>query len=175
MKTDTPLRPSLRGLRDDEVGYAYEIYLQACAWLKGKGVRQWLTPKPRATFDERQERGENFGLFLGSDLAAIVTLSLEVHEHWRGELGGEGRWWLHTLAVAPGFRGRRLGGEAVAAAASLLRSKGALELLLDCGADGILPGYYGRLGFHALANKAITYPSGNTYPIALMRLALAPG
>ncbi|HXN34983.1 MAG TPA: GNAT family N-acetyltransferase [Opitutaceae bacterium] len=175
MNADPPLRPSLRGLRDDEIGFAYEIYLQACAWLKGKGVRQWLTPKPRATFEGRQARGENFGLFLGSDLAVIVTLSLEVHEYWRGELGGEGRWWLHTLAVAPGFRGRRLGEEAVAAAASLLRSKAVPELYLDCGADGILPAYYGRLGFGTLANKAITYPSGNTYPIVLMRMALAPG
>src|ERR1700690_692490 len=128
MKTDPPQRPSLRGLRDDEVGCAYEIYLQACAWLKGKGVRQWLTPKPRATFEGRQARGENFGLFLGSDLVAIATLSFEVHSQWTGELGGEGRWWLHSLAIAPGFRGRRLGEEAVAAAASLLRSKGVLEL-----------------------------------------------
>lgn len=165
----SPAVPSLRALRDDEIERAYGIYLAACAWLKGKGVRQWMTPKPSPAFDERQIRGENYGLFLGNDLVAIATLSLEVHVYWTEELGSERRWWLHTLAVAPGFHGRSLGEEAVAAAATLLHSRGAGELWLDCGADGVLPGYYGELGFAVLGKKDIAYPSGNTYPIMLMR------
>jgi len=168
-------RPSLRALRGDEVDAAYEIYLQTCAWLQRKGVRQWLLPKPRATFDARQDQGENYGLFLGNDLAVIATLSCEVHAYWPEKLGAEKRWWLHTLAVAPEFRGRRLGEETVSAAVSLLRSKGASELFLDCGAEGVLPAYYGKLGFDPLAKKAITYPSGNTFLIVLMRNTISAG
>src|SRR5271154_432243 len=105
------MSPSLfiRALRHDEVDAAYEIQLQACAWLKQKGVRQWLSPKPRAVYDARQEKGENYGLFLGDSLVATMALSFEAHPYWLEELGGEPRWWLHSLAVAPGFRGRRLG------------------------------------------------------------------
>jgi ribosomal protein S18 acetylase RimI-like enzyme len=166
---DNSPRPALRALRGDEVEVAYGIYLQACEWLKRKGVRQWMVPKPRATFDARQRRGENYGLFLGHNLVAIVTLSFEVHAHWREKLGANKRWWLHTLAVAPDSRGRRLGEETVLAAVSLLGSRGASELLLDCGADGVLPEYYGKLGFEALEKKGIAYPSGNTFLIVLMR------
>jgi ribosomal protein S18 acetylase RimI-like enzyme len=169
MNTETPPRPSLRRLRDDEVGAAYEIYLRACAWLKEKGVKQWLSPKPRTAFDARQEKGENYGLFLGHNLVAIATLSFETHAHWQEELGAEMRWWLHTLAIAPEYRRRRMGEETVAAAESLLRTRDAHELFLDCGADGVLPAYYGSLGYDTRASKAITYPSGNTYPIVLMR------
>jgi GNAT superfamily N-acetyltransferase len=164
-------RPYLRALRNDEVDAAYEIQLEACAWLKRKGVRQWLSPKPRAVYYERQEKGENFGLCLGDSLAATMALSFEVHPYWREELGTEPRWWLHTLVVAPGFRGKRVGEEAVSAAVALARSRGAGDLVLDCGTDGVLPAYYGRLGFETVAQKDITYPSGNTYPITLMRIA----
>jgi len=166
--------PSLRALRDDEVDTAYEFQLQACAWLKRKGVRQWLSPKPRAVYDARQERGENHGLYMDDRLAATMALSFEVHPYWREEIGAEPRWWLHTLVVAPGFRGRRVGEEAVSAAVALIRSRGAGDLFLDCGTDGVLPAYYGRLGFDVLAQKDITYPSGNTYPITLMRKVTDP-
>ena len=174
MRPASPLSTSFRGLRADEVETAYALYLRVCAWLKKKGVRQWLLPKPRSKFDERQERGENYGLFLGDDLGAIVTLAFEVHAQWPEKLGGEKRWWLHTLAVAPEFRGRRLGEETVSASFALLQSRGAGELLLDCGADGVLPAYYRRLGFTVLAQKDITFPSGNTFPIELMRKAVEP-
>lgn len=174
MNTDPFPRPFLRGLRIDEVEAAYAIYLEACTWLKEKGVKQWLSPKPKTVFEARQRQGENYGLFLGTDLVAIATLSYETHECWKEELGAAMRWWLHTLAIAPRYRRRRLGEEAVAAAESFLHSKEASELFLDCGADGILPAYYGKLGYDALANKAITYPSGNTYPIVLMRKVIGP-
>jgi ribosomal protein S18 acetylase RimI-like enzyme len=166
--------PTLRALRNDEVDAAYEIQLQACAWLKQKGVRQWLSPKPRAVYDARQEKGENYGLYLGGSLAAAMALSFEVHPYWREALGAEPRWWLHTLAVAPGFRGKRVGEEAVEYAVALVRSRAAGDLFLDCGTDGVLPAYYGRLGFETLAQKDITYPSGNTYPITLMRKVSDP-
>jgi ribosomal protein S18 acetylase RimI-like enzyme len=166
--------PTLRALRHDEVDAAYEIQLQACAWLRRKGVRQWLSPKPRTVYDARQDKGENHGLFLGDSLAATMALSFEAHPYWSDELGTELRWWIHTLAVSPEFRGRRVGEEAVAAAVAHVRSKNSGDLYLDCGTDGVLPAYYTRLGFVTLAQKDITYPSGNTYPITLMRRGLDP-
>jgi ribosomal protein S18 acetylase RimI-like enzyme len=170
----TPSFSSFRGLRADEVDRAYALYLDVCAWLKQKGVRQWLLPKPRSKFDERQERGENYGLFLGKDLAAIVTLGCEVHEKWPEELGPARRWWLHTLAVAPEFRGRRLGEATVAAAVGWLRSRGADELILDCDAHGVLPAYYRKLGFVTRAQKPVSFPSGNAFLIELMSQRIAP-
>jgi ribosomal protein S18 acetylase RimI-like enzyme len=169
-----PPLSSFRGLRADEVDRAYDLYLGVCAWLKQKGVRQWLLPKPRSKFDERQERGENYGLFLGTDLAAIVTLGFEVHEKWPEELGPAKRWWLHTLAAAPEFRGRRLGEATVTAAIGLLRTRGVAELFLDCDAGGILPAYYRKLGFVTLAQKPISFPSGNAVLIELMSRRVSP-
>jgi ribosomal protein S18 acetylase RimI-like enzyme len=160
--------PSFRALRSDEVDAAYDLYLRVCAWLKKKGVKQWLLPKLKEKFEERQERGENYGLFLGNELGAIVTLGFEVHPQWPEELGPDKCWWLHTLAVAPEFRGLRLGEATVAEAVSLLRSRAAGQLFLDCAAEGVLPAYYRKLGFTTVARKNITFPSGNTFLIELM-------
>jgi hypothetical protein len=40
---------------------------------------------------------------------------------------------------------------------------------------GFLPLYYGNLGYSVVARQEITYPSGNTFPMVLMRKEIGRG
>lgn len=165
----------LRTLHGHEVDAAYRVYLEAFEWLKRNGIRQWLVPIPRGVYAQAQERGENLGLFVGNELAVALSLRQEASPYWREELGEERRWWLSTLATAERFRGKNLGRRAVEEAWVLAQVNGASALYLDCvDARGFLPAFYRRLGYSELARKTITYPSGNSFPMVLMRKT-APG
>jgi hypothetical protein len=52
---------------------------------------------------------------------------------------------------------------------AMIRDAGASEVFLDCVDTGFLPRYYLSLGYEVLAQKDITYPSGNTFPMVLMK------
>ncbi len=164
------MSPVLRSLHGHAVDAAYRVYWEAFEWLKRNGVRQWLVPTPRGVSARAQKRGDNFGLFVGNELAVVFSLRHEANPHWREELGTARRWWLSTLATAERFRGRKLGERAVEEAWVLAQVKGAGALFLDCvDARGFLPAFYRRLGYSDLARKIITYPSGNSFPMVLMR------
>jgi ribosomal protein S18 acetylase RimI-like enzyme len=76
------------------------------------------------------------------------------------------------LATAQNFRGRRLGEVAVRMACEHLVIAGVNVVHLDCvDVDGFLPAFYERLGFVKVAERNITYPSGNSFPMVLMRKA----
>ena len=162
--------PVLRALHGREVDAAYRVYGEAFEWLKRNGVRQWLVPIPRGVYAQMQKHGDNVGLFVGKELAVVLSLRHEASPYWREELGDERRWWLSTLATAERFRGRKLGERAVEEAWVLAQVKGAGALFLDyVDARGFLPAFYRRLGYSDLARKIITYPSGNSFPMVLMR------
>jgi ribosomal protein S18 acetylase RimI-like enzyme len=159
-----------RGIQSVEVDEAYHIYMGAFDWLKAKGVRQWLVPISKDKYLNRQQNGENFGLFMGGRVAAIVSLAWEVSPFWQKEVGAVAHWWLSMLAVATEFRGVKIGEKTVLEAENWLRGKGATEMFLDCVDErGFLPSFYKRLGFYEVFRKSITYPSGNTFPMVLMR------
>jgi ribosomal protein S18 acetylase RimI-like enzyme len=159
-----------RGIQSAEVDEAYRIYMEAFDWLKAKGIRQWLVALPKDKYLDRQQRGENFALFIGGRVAAIVSLAWEVSPFWQKEVGADAYWWLSMLAVATEFRGVRIGEQTVIEAENWLRGKGATEMFLDCVDErGFLPSFYKRLGFDEVYRKSITYPSGNTFPMVLMR------
>ena len=164
---------NFRPLRADEVDAAYAVYLEACAWLRRQQIRLWLQPLPPEKFKERQVHGELFGLFAGRELAVTLAIVNEVPAHWRDELGDEPCWWLSTIATAVECKGRRLGERAVAEATAWLARKGATEVLLDC-ALGFLPRFYQRCGFSALIEKDVAFPSGNNYPLVLMKRDIVP-
>jgi uncharacterized protein YhfF len=151
-----------------EVAAAHAVYLEAFAWLKAKGVRQWLRAVPREEFGARQARGELFGGWSGGALAAVATLAVETSPYWQEEIGPAARAWLKTLAVARGWRGAGLGARLVDAAEATWRAGGREESWLDCVDTGFLPRYYAARGYRPLARKDITYPSGNTFPVVLM-------
>ncbi len=162
-----------RSLRTYEIDEAYAVYLEACAWLRRQEIRLWLQPLPREKFMDRQQRGELFGLFAGRELAVVLAVANEAPEHWRDELGSEPCWWLGTIATAAKFRGRGLGERAVAEAVKWLGRRGVAEVLLDC-ATGFLPRLYQRCGFWALIEKDVALAGGDTHPLVLMKMDIAP-
>jgi len=152
-----------------ELGAAYGVYLEVVAWLKANGLRQWQRPLPEEEFRERQARGELFAARQENRLTAIVTLAFEEDPDWPEVVGPEKNWWLKTLAVSRAFHGKEVGGQVMQACETHLAQSGAREVWLECVEAGFLPDYYARLGYELVKRKTITYPSGNTFPVVLMR------
>jgi hypothetical protein len=156
----------------DEVDVAYRLYVEAFEWLKRKGVRQWLRALPREEFTERQARGELFALFVAGKMAAMVTLAFEQDGDWQKYLPAGKRWWLKTLTVARTHGGRAVGEEVLRRAEAQLAAAGTQEVYLECVDAGFLPDYYAHLGYEIRQRAEITYPSGNTFLVCLMRKGL---
>ena len=165
--------PVLRHIGASEADLGYSVYMEAFRWLNDNGIRQWLVPLPRDTFGGRQKRGENCGLFIGDDLAVVLSLAAGTPSEWADLISERGAWWLHNLATAQAFRGKRLGERAVSSVGEHLARLGVRSVYLDCvDVGGFLPTFYGRLGFMKVCERSITYPSGNTFPMVLMRKEL---
>jgi ribosomal protein S18 acetylase RimI-like enzyme len=164
------LRGYLRRLKEEEFDQAYDIYIDVFEWLKAKGVRQWLVPISRTTYQERHLRGENFGYFISGELCAIVSLANMLTKYWAVRLGEVHRWWISMLAVSASRRRMGIGREVVRAAEDYVHTLNGEEVFLDCVDEkGFLPLYYESLGYSVIARQEITYPSGNTFPMVLMR------
>lgn len=165
--------PVFRQLSADEFDSGYEIYLTAFDWLKAKGIRQWLVPLARPIYETRHQRGENYGLFVDGHLAVTLSLSCGTPREWADVVSKPRTWWLQTLATAQNFRGRKLGELTVRIAEAHLVEQQVKDLYLDCvDAAGFLPAFYARLGFVKLEQRNITYPSGNMFPMVLMKKVL---
>ena len=160
----------LRPLASSEADFGYAIYLEAFLWVNDQGIRQWLVPQRRDIFDSRQSRGENHGLFMGEDLAVVLSLVQGTPAEWADVIPERETWWLHNLATAQNFRGRRLGELAVKMACEHLVKAGVNAVYLDCvDVAGFLPTFYERSGFAKIGERSIAYPSGNSSPMVLMR------
>lgn len=166
------MNASFRLVTSGEVAATHALYLDVVAWLRAKGIRQWLRPLTAEEFAERQARGELFGAFNETRLVATVSLAFEEDDDWREHIGPEKRWWLKTLAVARAGGGQGVGEWTVRACETHLGDGGAKELYLEC-VDGFLPTYYECFGYEVLKRATITYPSGNTFAVAAMRKNLA--
>lgn len=160
-------------ITSDQVEDAHTVYLEVFDWLKAKGVRQWLRPISREAFVERHLRGELFALSSDNSLAAIVTLAFEVNSYWPDEVGKNCRWWIKSLGVVRRCHNAGIGRRMMEAGENHLRTTGAVDVFLDCVDGGFLPAYYEHLGYEEISRKDITYPSGNTFPMVLMRKHLA--
>lgn len=168
------MKADFRQLAANEVATAHELYLDVVEWLKAKGIRQWLRPLTLEEFRGRQARGELFGVFEAGRLVATVSLAFEEDDDWDRFLGAAKRWWLKTLAVARTSEGRHVGELTMRACERHLALARAKEVYLECVDTGFLPAYYERLGYEVLQRADITYSSGNTFPVALMRKRIAP-
>ncbi len=166
------MSPCFRQVADAEIAAAYSIYLGVVDWLKARGVRQWLRVLPEDEFLGRQARGELFAGYVEDRMAAIVTVALEEDPDWTECVGTDKNWWIKTLAVSRAFGGRDLGTQMMSASEVHATRAGAKAIHLEC-VVGFLPGYYTRCGYEELKRKSITYPSGNTFLVALMRKNLA--
>jgi ribosomal protein S18 acetylase RimI-like enzyme len=170
------LRGYLRRLKEEEFDQAYAIYLDAFEWLKAKGVRQWLVPISRIAYQDRHHRGENFGYFISEELCAIVSLANMSTKYWTTQLGEVPQWWISMLAVSTSRREMGVGREVVRAVEDCITTSNGEVVFLDCVDEkGFLPLYYGNLGYSVVARQEITYPSGNTFPMVLMRKEIGRG
>ena len=105
-------------------------------------------------YRERQERGENHGLFAGDELAGVVSLSTEVPGRWPDLQPGEGFRWLSTMAVSrrPGARGT--GAQLLAGAEAWVASLGVAAMYLDCvEGNGYLASFYSGAGYELLRTR----------------------
>ena len=137
---------------------AVAILNAAADWLLARGIRQWTTTYPRELYQRAQDRGENFGLFEGGRLVAIVTITSGPPE-WQVELGGQTVRWITKLAVAPDCHGRGLGRRLAEQALEQLRRGGATRAWLDC-RNGPLVAFYESLGFERITNKVVDFATG---------------
>ncbi len=161
---------TFRNISDAEKEHAYSIICRRTDWLNKRNIKQWTEPLPYDEFEKRQAKGENFGLFEGNTLTVFLSLVKTCHPYWRQETCQKQTWWLETLASGIEFSGKELGTIAVGRAVDYLKTPGEQGLYLDCvkGA-GFLPDYYGRLGFHVVAEKNIDFPKCGLTHMILMK------
>jgi hypothetical protein len=158
-----------RRLNDDEIAAGHAIVSAATTWLNERGVVQWAQVLPRETYLERQQRGENFGLF-EPELSAVMTLAPRVPDYWPHIDVTEPFLWLSTLAAIRTARGA--GMRAVTAAAAYASDIGCAALYLDCvDREDALPSFYRRAGFTLIDRREI-WPG---WPMCLFAMPLEQG
>lgn len=163
---------SFRRLRDSEFDDAYAILSEVTAWLASKGIRQWHQTFPRDMYEARQARGENYGLLVDGELAAVVSLLEERPDYWAEHLPEANFKWLATLAAARRFSGQKLGELAMSEAEHFLAQEGFSEIYLDCVyGNGTLPRFYDSLGYKEVARKDLDFGWG-MFDSVLMRKRL---
>ncbi len=152
-----------RVLRLDELDAAYAILEEVTQWLLDQGVRQWLQPLPYEVYRQRQQHGDNFGLFADGDLAAVVSLLDDRPGYWEAHLPKTRFKWLATLASARRYKGQDLGQLVIERSEEYLTNAGFKQVYLDCiYGSGMLPKYYVLLGFEQVAREKITFPHGTS-------------
>jgi ribosomal protein S18 acetylase RimI-like enzyme len=161
-----------RRLRDEELDLGLAVIHERFDWLRERGIRQWLRRMPLEKYRERQQRGENFALLVGAEIAVVLSLMRMPSTAWKEELGDGPHLWLGTLATALRFAGRGLGARAVREALVHAAAAGETEVYLDCvHGNGFMPRYYQAMGFEWVTRKDAQYPTG-IFDAVLMRKAL---
>ena len=167
---------ALSPLAVSDVSAAHALYNRTFDWLTTKGVRQWLLRLDEATFAKRQLAGEAFAIHIDGVLAGCVFVPFETLGYYGDELKTLPRWWMHTLVIDRAFAGLGIGERAVATVCDLVLELGGDSVWLHCVNDAnhaeVIPSYYARLGFDEVLRVEVTYPSGNAFPMVVMRKAL---
>jgi GNAT superfamily N-acetyltransferase len=126
-----------------------------------KGIRQWTTAYPKEHYLACHEKGWNYGLISGGEVAVIMTLSCEIPVEWADRFQLAPVWWLSKLATAPGHHGLGLGACAVRHAIGAASNQGADRLCLDCVVgQGFLVDFYRRLGFDVIDRRDVHFATG---------------
>ncbi|MDH5828677.1 GNAT family N-acetyltransferase [Sphingobacterium faecium] len=165
-------KPVFRHVSDEELKDAHAIHAKLVESMLKKGIHQWLYPIPYEKLVERQNKKENYGLFIGNRLTVFLSLIVRFDYHeWSHVLIQPGTYWLNTVSVNVENKQKGLGKLAILMAIRfLLKETGVHELYLDCVVnDGFLVNYYQDLGFEIVSETTAEYKSG-TFHLALMRL-----
>jgi predicted N-acetyltransferase YhbS len=161
-----------RRLLPEEFDAAMGIIVEVTDWLLSKGIRQWLQPIPAEIYQTRQEQGENYGLFADDELAAVVSLLDYRPPYWEEYLPETPYKWLATLASSRRFKGQGLGELTIGKAELFLADEGYEEIYLDCFyGQGVLPQFYGALGYEQIARRDLEFPFG-VFDSVLMKKSL---
>ncbi len=153
---------AFRQLKPDELDAAYAIVTEVTEWLLQRGIRQWLQPLPLEIYAARQNKGENYGLMVDDQLAAVISLMDFRPEYWAEYLPKKPFKWVATLASARRFKGQKLGELTLSEAEHYLTTEGVPAVWLDClYGEGALPAFYTMLGYQQVARKEIRFPLGS--------------
>jgi GNAT superfamily N-acetyltransferase len=161
-----------RPLRDDELEAGYALFTLTMQWLTTKALPHPVPWLAKEDYVSRQERGENFGLFVNGELAVIVSIVTRTQTRYGDDVGDAPKKWICSLAVGDGFHGQDLGRRAMEAAETHAAAAGEKVLYLSCyqGA-GVLPRYYESLGYSQASIRDYVV-DGEKYPILAMRKEL---
>jgi hypothetical protein len=159
-----------RALGSHEAAAACEVYMRGFSWLRDRQIRQWLIPTPRQSFDHYAVSGELFGLFADEFPIVVGRVAHEHNPHWSEELREEKFWWLSLFSTDRSHTEAGSGRTFLCELFAYLETRTATALHLDCvNIKEALPSFYHACGFARLAEKDVTYQSGNTFPMMLMR------
>jgi hypothetical protein len=162
-----------RQLTADDFEAAYAIICEVTDWLLAKGIQQWVRPYPIEMYRERTNEGNNYGIFVGDELAVVASLMPTLPLYW-GDYPAEAPFmWLSTLATAVKFKGHALGHIMLDRVAGYCAEQGIRNIYLDC-AYGYLPGYYEAAGYQAVVRHQFNFPDV-VFDAVLMRKTLNKG
>ena len=158
-------------LKDIDVHLAYSIICKRIDFLSKINITQYVEPYPQENiYIERQKKGLNYGLYVSSKLAVIITLIPNyIPNDWIEYKSDKQTVWISTLFSNEEFSGNNLGNQMMEEAEIYLESQGYTRLLLDCfiNKDEFLVKYYTKLGYKELLRKKVVYPI-HTFNAALM-------
>jgi ribosomal protein S18 acetylase RimI-like enzyme len=134
----------------DDSQELYALLLEASAWLKGKGLRQWNPEYPRQRFVREIDQGHVWYWAAGGAAIGTVTLLERRPEYYPQGVWEDGvrAWHVCRFTVSRKLIGRRVGEQLLD---GLTRDTGEAEiqaLRLDVTrSNPFLENYYVELGF----------------------------
>jgi ribosomal protein S18 acetylase RimI-like enzyme len=157
-----------RKANQDELTTALSLLKQAAQRLKDKQINQWgfwLDP-PTERINWIKEGFDNNEFYFvennHGEVIAMFRLMEEDEMYWGHQT--DLAYYIHSLVVAPGHTGQKLGERIIEEVESMATTKGIKLLRLDCNASNpALCGYYERLGFVKVGEKQMPHSLNNLY------------
>jgi GNAT superfamily N-acetyltransferase len=128
----------------------YELLLEASAWLKRKGIRQWDPPYPRARFVREIEEGHVWYWAFSDEALGTVTLLEHRPEYYPPGVWDDAvsAWYVCRFTVSRKLVGQRVGEQLLSGLEADARARGIAALRLDVSSSNpFLERYYVERGF----------------------------
>jgi GNAT superfamily N-acetyltransferase len=149
-------------LKDEDLEKAYSIICWRVDYLQSKGIMQYVAPYPPfEVFKERQDKGQNFGLYAFGKLTVIVSLIRAFPEEWRDISSEDNCLWICSLFTSNVSKGQNLGRVMLEKIEDYAQSISIESLILDCfiNDNEFLIKYYKETGFEEILRKEVVYPN----------------
>lgn len=126
------------------------------AWLKSKGIQQWVLPFTSEWVDQRIERREFYIASIAEQAVGVFRLIESDPTIW--ENASTDAFYIHSLAVSKKWKGKAIGRSMLKWAEEYAVKNGRKYIRLDCMAENpVLCAYYERAGFISCGLKEIQY------------------